>query len=212
MVDRERILVLMADELDIPGLISAARARNSEAKAKLLSCFREYLRLLAHLHLKPLLKSKFDESDIVQETCLQAIEGFEQFRRDGEKQFAAWLRRILANKGAWMARKYRTYKRDASLEQNLHQHIDQSSVDIGAFIPDQYSTPSRVAMGRERTVIFADAIGQLHGEQRDVVVMNGLQGKSVPEVAKSLGRSEASTRKLWARGLQALRSIAKDRL
>lgn len=200
----------MVNEFDISGLIAASRAGDGEAKAKLLGCYREYLRLLAHMHVKPLLKSKFDESDIVQETCLQAIERFEQFRGDNEKQFAAWLRQILANKGAWMARKYRTDKRDARLEKNLHQNIDQSSIDLGAFIPDQYSSPSKAAMGRERTVLLAEAISQLRGEQREVLIMHGLQGMSVGDVAKSLGRTEASTWKLWARGLQSLRASAKE--
>lgn len=201
----------MGNELSTSSLIAAARRGDEEARAQLLGCFRDYLRLLAHLHIKPLLKSKFDESDIVQETCLQAIEGFEQFRGENEKQFAAWLRQILANKGAWMARKYRTDKRDARLEQNLQQHIDQSSFNMGALVPDDFSSPSQVAMGRERTVMLANAISQLRGEQREVLLMHGLQGLPVAEVAKSLGRSEASTWKLWARGLQALREIAKDK-
>ncbi len=88
----------MAIELDITGLIAASRKGDFAAREKLLGHYREYLRLLAHLHVRPLLKSKFDESDIVQETCMQAIEGFAQFRDEKKKQFAAWLRQILANK------------------------------------------------------------------------------------------------------------------
>ena len=202
----------MASELDITGLIAASRKGDEGAKALLMSFFRDYLRLLAQLHVRPLLKSKFDESDIVQETCMQAIEGFDQFRGENEKQFAAWLRQILANKGAWMARKYHTEKRDARLEQNLKQHIDQSSIDMAAFVPDKFATPSRVAMGRERVVILATAIEKLRGEQKDVLIMRGLQGMSIPDVAKSLGRTEASTWKLWARGLQALREAVKGKL
>ena len=200
----------MTNDLDITGLIAASRAGDERAKTLLLGHFRDYLRLLAHLHVRPLLKSKFDESDIVQETCMQAIEGFEQFRGDNEKQFAAWLRQILANKGAWMARKFNTEKRNATLEQNLKQQIDQSSVDLGAFVPDKYSSPSHVAMGRERVAILANAIEQLPGEQREVLIMKGLQGMAIPDIAKALHRTEASTWKLWARGLQSLRKIAKD--
>lgn len=202
----------MATEINITGLIAASREGDEEAKERLLSYFRDYLRLLANVQVRPLLKSKFDESDIVQETCMQAIEVFDQFRGDNEKQFAAWLRQILANKGAWMARKYSTEKRDARLEQNLKHQIDQSSIDLGALVPDKYSSPSHVAMGRERVVILADAIEKVRGEQKDVLIMRGLQGMSIPDVAKSLGRTEASTWKLWARGLQALRAIAKDKL
>lgn len=202
----------MADSPDISELIAAARGGDEAAKAKLIAFYREYLRLLAHLHVKPVLKSKFDESDIVQETCMQALEALGDFRGDNEKQFAAWLRQILANKGAWMARKYRTDKRDIRLEQKLHRVIDQSSIDLGRFVAVDVTSPSRVAMGRERATILADSIAQLKGEQRDVLVMHGLQSIPIPDVAKSLGRSEASTWKLWARGLQAVRAIAKDQI
>lgn len=201
----------MGNDVDISDLLAAARKGDAEAKARLIESYREYLRLLAQLQVKPLLKSKFDESDIVQETCIQAAEAFGQFRGANEKQLAAWLRQILSNKGASMARKFRTDKRDIRIERSLQQNIDQSSMAIGAFIPDDVSSPSRIAIGRERTVILAEAISQLREEQREVIIMHGLQQRSVPEVAKSLGRTEASTWKLWARGLQALRAIAKDK-
>ena len=58
----------MGEQLDISALIAASRAGDIEAKATLMSAFRDYLRFLANLHVRPLLKSKFDESDIVQET------------------------------------------------------------------------------------------------------------------------------------------------
>ncbi len=120
----------MQNRNDISSLIAAAKAGESESKNQLLGYYRDYLRLLARLHVRPLLKAKFAESDIVQETCMQALVDFDQFRGGSEKQFAAWLRTILANKGAWMARKYHTEKRDARLELDLQHHIDQSSVNV----------------------------------------------------------------------------------
>lgn len=153
-------------------------------RARLMASFRDYLRLLANLHVRPLLQAKFDASDIVQETCVEVITGFEQFRGDNERQLIAWLRQILANKGACMARKYSTEKRDARLEQKLKHHIDQSSIDLEAFVPDKYSSPSHVAMGRERVAILASAIEQLRGEQKNALIMRGLQGMSIPSVIK----------------------------
>ena len=68
------------DRLDTTTLISASRRGDDQAKAELVGRFRSYLRLLANIHVKPLLQAKFDESDIVQETCLQAALSFDQFR------------------------------------------------------------------------------------------------------------------------------------
>ncbi len=200
----------MVDELNITKLIAASRAGKEEAKAELLVHFREYLRLLAHLHITPLFNAKFDESDVVQETCMQAAQSFDQFRGDNALQFAAWLRQIMANKGASMARTYLTQKRNAQLELRLQHDFDKSSMDLAKLIPDCNGTPSSVEMRRERSVRLADAIARIGIDQRDVLMMHGLQGLSVPEVAKKLGRTEASIWKLWARGLQALRKTVKD--
>ena len=200
----------MADERDLTVLLANARAGDAKSKAKLLSYFREYLRLLAHLHVKPLFKAKFDESDLVQETFMRATIAFDQFQGEDEKQFAAWLRQIMANKGAELARKYLTQKRDAQLEVQLQNNFDKSSVDLANVVAVCHSTPSHAMMHREQSVRLADAIASIRGDQREVLILHGLQGKSVPEVAKSMGRTEASTWKLWARGLQELRRIMGD--
>ena len=87
------------DQANVSRLIAVARDGSSssqkDAKATLLAHFRDYIRLLAHLHMKSVLSAKFDESDIVQETFLQADRAFDQFRGDCEKELAAWLRRIM---------------------------------------------------------------------------------------------------------------------
>jgi DNA-directed RNA polymerase specialized sigma24 family protein len=72
-------------DFDITALISTSRQGDDAAKAELLGHYRDYLRLLAHLHVKPLLQAKFDESDVVQETCLQAAQSFDQFQGTNEK-------------------------------------------------------------------------------------------------------------------------------
>ncbi|MFV2067730.1 MAG: sigma-70 family RNA polymerase sigma factor [Pirellulales bacterium] len=195
---------------DITGLISVSRQGDDDAKAELVGHFRNYLRLLAHIHLQPLLQAKFDESDIVQETCLQAALAFDQFRGTNEQQFAAWLRQIMANKGAGMARKYiDTGKRDVRLEEHLQHDLDQSSIGMENLLPAGDASPSQDALRRERSVVLADAIAQVRDDQREVLIRHGLEGMTVAEVAKSMGRSEASIWKLWARGLRELRNVAK---
>ena len=195
---------------DVSKLIAAAQRGEPDAKADLFGCFRQYLRLLAYLHIKPLLKSKFDESDVVQETCMQAAAVFHQFRGDNEQQFAAWLRQIMANKGAAMARGYLAEKRDVRMEIQLRDNFDRSSIDLANILPDRNSSPSRIAIRRERSVQLADAIAQIPGDKREVLVLHGLQGQSIADTAKSMGRTEASTWKLWARGLQELQRITTN--
>jgi RNA polymerase sigma-70 factor, ECF subfamily len=69
---------------------------DAEAHGHLLERFREYPRLLARLHLGLRLQGKFDPSDVVQQTLLEAHAKREQFRC-GEAERAVWLRQILAH-------------------------------------------------------------------------------------------------------------------
>jgi RNA polymerase sigma-70 factor (subfamily 1) len=203
----------MASGVDINLLIQRAKAGDSDAKMELLNHFRPYLALLSELHVQPILQAKFDASDVIQETFLQAIGSFDQFQGSEERQFTAWLRQITARKAAWMARQYlATGNRNVRLEQRLQHEFDQSSVAIANLLPARHSSPSMAAMRREQSVLLADAIAQVSPEQRRVLVLHGLQGVAIVEVARALQKSEAATWKLWARGLKSLQQLLKENL
>jgi RNA polymerase sigma-70 factor (ECF subfamily) len=201
----------MDTDASVTSLILRARAGDALARTDLLGRFRHYLALLAQLQIQPVLQAKYDESDVIQETCLQAVESFHQFRGTSEAQLAAWLRQILAHKAAWMARRYlATGNRDARLEQRLGLGLDQSSLDIANVVPVRQASPSQAAMRRERAVLLADALANLTDDQRQVLIMHGLQGIPIAEVAGRLERTEASIWKIWSRGLRSLQQLLEE--
>jgi RNA polymerase sigma-70 factor (ECF subfamily) len=91
---------------EIDALLTKARLGDREAFGKLLDQFRSYLRLLARHQLGQRLREKIDDSDLIQETFLEAQRDFAQFRGSSEAELAAWLRRILAHNLANQMERY----------------------------------------------------------------------------------------------------------
>ncbi len=92
-----------------------------------LEGYREYLCLLARLHLDPRLRSKIDPSDVVQEALLQAHRTYDQFRGRSNLEQIAWLRTILAGELARVSRDLGRGKRNIDREQSLERSLEQSS-------------------------------------------------------------------------------------
>jgi RNA polymerase sigma-70 factor (ECF subfamily) len=172
--------------------------------------YRNALRLLARMHLDPRLQGKLDASDVVQQTLLKAHANLDQFRGQSEAEFSAWLRKILANTLAEEARKFGTDKRNSAREQSLEAAIEESSARVEQWLAAEQSSPNELAERQEHLLRLADALEQLPEGQRQAVELHHLKGFPVAEVARSLGRSEASVGALLYRGLNKLRELLKD--
>src|SRR5262245_12272542 len=194
-------------------LIEGARAGQEAARTRLLESFRPYLELLARTGIGAALRSKADAADLVQDTLLRAHQHFAQFRGAGEKQLAAWLRRILARCLADLGRRYREADaRQVDRERSLQDALDASSASLGAMIAVRGNSPSQSAMRREMTVVLAEALAALPDDQREVLMMRSIQERDWPDVAGALQRSEGAARMLWARALKQLRPLIEERL
>jgi RNA polymerase sigma-70 factor (ECF subfamily) len=170
-----------------------------------LERFREYLRLLARLHLAPQIQHKVDPSDIAQETMIKAHTSIGRFRGNSDRELAAWLRRILANTLADAIRKVHRQKRNADLERSLHVAVEESSSRVEAWLAADQSSPSERVSHKERLARLAEAVGSLPESQRIAVELHHLKGCSLSEVAAQMGRSTASVAGLIRRGLVTLR-------
>src|SRR5262245_53722439 len=89
--------------------------------------YRDYLALLVRLQLGSRLRAKLDASDIVQQAILHAHERVAQFRGGTEGEWLAWLRAILANALAAVARRFDAQARDLGRERSLEAELERSS-------------------------------------------------------------------------------------
>jgi RNA polymerase sigma-70 factor (ECF subfamily) len=171
-----------------------------------LELYRNYLTLLARLHIGRRLQGKVDAADLVQETFLRAHRDFARFRGTTEAELAGWLRRMLAaSLGSLLRRYLGAQRRDVRLERQLAVEMDQSSQVLDQGLMARSTSPSQKATHREQAVILADALGQLPADYREVIILRHMEGLNFPEVARQMGRTVDSVKKLWTRALVQLR-------
>lgn len=175
-----------------------------------LERFREYLRLLARVHIGDQLGAKLDPSDIVQQTLLEAHRTRDQFRGRTEAEMAGWLRQMLVCTLADAVRALGRAKRDVSRERSLDQAIEQSSKRIEAWLVAEQSSPSQRAVKHEDAARLADALAKLPEAQREAVTLRYCHGWSLAEISRHLGRTPAAVSGLLKRGSRQLREMMKD--
>ena len=172
--------------------------------------YQSWLRLQAKLQIDTHLRGKFDESDIAQQTMVEAWRSQSNFRGTNERQRLAWLKQVLAGVLGHELRRYRgTQKRDISLERSMERSMGDSSEIMGKLLPNHVASPSEIAQQREAEVILAELLEKLPDDYREVIVLRNLQEMSHEQVADRMGRSVSAARMLWIRALRALKDVSQ---
>jgi len=186
-------------------LIRLARQGDAAARDELFGMCRSYLGLMARAQVESWLRVKVDASDVVQQTLMEAHRDFERFDGQSEKEWLAWLRRILAHNVADFVRHYRgTAKRQARREVAI-----RDSGETGAYAgapepaaPD--ATPSQELARLENELRVAAAMAELAPDHQEVIILRNLQRLPFSEVAEQMGRSRPAVQMLWMRAIRKL--------
>ncbi|HZW30076.1 MAG TPA: sigma-70 family RNA polymerase sigma factor [Isosphaeraceae bacterium] len=171
-----------------------------------LERYRGWLAVLARLQVAPRFRAKFDASDIVQQTLLEAVRDWPKFRGRTEAELAAWLRQILAHVLLHEIRRHGgAQRRDAGREVSLEQALAESSRRLGAALEAPGSSPSERAGRHELELRLADALTRLPADYAEVILLRNVEGLPHEEVARRMGRGVGAVRMLWVRALARLR-------
>jgi RNA polymerase sigma-70 factor (ECF subfamily) len=160
--------------------------------------------------MSPALQGKFDESDLVQETLLKAHQKHEQFRGETDAEQAVWLHQILVNHLRDLARRYASARRDLLHEQPLEVRPEESAAPLASCVATDSPSPSHLAMLQEEKLRLLRAMAKLSDDQRTAVEMKHLQGRSVEEIGRRLGRGTTAVGGLLRRGMKRLRQLLRD--
>jgi RNA polymerase sigma-70 factor (ECF subfamily) len=180
----------------------------SQAEERPLDDYREYLRLLARLHLNPRMRKVLESSDLVQDTLMKAHERRAQLRGHSDAEIAGWLRTILANTLADAVRKYT--RQQGNQHVSLEAAVERSSARLEAWLAAEAPTPREQALKNEELLRLADALGALPDDQRAALELHHLQGCSVPAICQVMGKSNAAVAGLLRRGLKKLRELLAE--
>ncbi len=184
----------------------AADARFDPVAPDALERFRSWLGLLARLQVEPRLRAKFDASDVVQQTMLEAVRGWASFRGGTEAELAAWLRQILARVLLHERRRFGgAQRRDLCREVSLEQALAESSRRLGDLLAAPDTSPSERAGRHELELRLADAMAKLPADYAEVILLRNIEGLSHDEIARRMGRGSGAVRMLWVRALARLR-------
>lgn len=187
-------------------LIRDAKAGDIDARNQLLKGCRNYIRLIARTNVETWMNAKVDASDIVQQTLLEAYQGFENFEGVTEAEWYGWIKQILTHNTQDFIRKLRAGKRDAKLEVPLAPQGNRTSapvIDLSAHL----SSPSQLMIKSEREFELANAIAELPDDYQEVIQLRNLQRLSFDDIAERMQRSRGAVQMLWARALKRLQEI-----
>ncbi len=191
-------------------LIEGARQGDAECRDRLFTLCRSYLGFVARSQVETWLRRKVDASDLVQETMLEACRDLERFEGHTEKEWLAWLRKILAHNAADFVRRYRgTEKRAAGREVPFRDPAD--SLSPGAPEPAApQATPSQEFLQLDTELRVTAALAELPPDYQEVIVLRNLQRLPFGEVAQRMSRSRPAVQMLWMRAIRKLQEALEE--
>ena len=179
--------------------IEAARAGDLDALGRILESCRDQLREIAGRWLGKDLVAKTGDSDLVQETLLGAHFNFARFHGHSREELFAWLRVILQNRLAFVARHYRNTEM-RSVDREIPWGAPAEGGPWDSLLASS-TTPGARAARRESEAALRRALEALPEVYRQTVIWHHYDGLSFAEIGARLNRSEAAASKLWARAL-----------
>jgi len=181
---------------------------DGDAIQQLVVGFHGALCTFVSQRMTPEMRRLIEPEDVLQEAYAAAFKTIRGCRFEGPAAFYGWLEAIAASQLARLRRERATAKRGGDRAQAV-QPMRRAGGTTYPSLLERFSspgaTPSRCVAGREASAAIVSSMARLTDEQRAVVRMRFLEGRSVGDVATALSKSEAAVHMLCHRALKSLR-------
>jgi RNA polymerase sigma-70 factor (ECF subfamily) len=184
------------------------RSGDASALGRLFDRHRPGLgRFVAH-RLDPRVRARFDASDVVQETELEAYRRMDDFLRRRPMPFRVWLRKT-AYERLLKLRRHHVVAARRSVARELGLP-DRSSLLLARPFLDPGSSPERRLARGDLVRRVRQSLAELSETDREVLLMRHVDGLPYRDIGCLLDLDPATARKRYGRALLRLRQVLLD--
>lgn len=197
-------------------LISLLSSGTPEAITKAMEVYGPRLRRTVRLRLNRRLCGRLDESDVLQETFLVAVQDLPNYLASPTVPVFVWLHRLTTRRLIDLHRKHLSaekrsaYRESLSLNQQEPTDLSDSAWALSEALIGQLRSPSSEAAQVERQWQLLEGLQQISDTDREVLLMRHFELLSNSETAAVLGISETAANNRYVRALQRLSTILRD--
>src|SRR6056300_1984742 len=135
-------------------------------------------------------------NDVGQEAFIRAWKAIDKFR--GDSTFSTWIYRITVNT-AWTLRKKAKKHNTLNIEETYEP-----------IVIDEKKDPELVAINSDLSSVLVSALDKIPIDQRIIVELKNIEGRSHKEIAEFLGISVTAAKVRLHRAHQKLRQILEE--
>jgi RNA polymerase sigma-70 factor (ECF subfamily) len=195
------------DSAQTRGLLAQVAHGDRQALGRLLEEFRPRLHAFVEARLDPLLRSRLDPSDVVQEVQLEVARQMDDFLDRSPMPFHLWVRKTAYQRLLKLQRDHRRARRSVDREVGLPE---RSSLLLAGPLLAAAPSPSQQFAAREFAARIGRAVAELAEADREILLMRHAEELSYAEIACLLDVEPGAARKRYGRALLRLRQVLKD--
>ena len=202
-----------SEEYRAKALVQQAYAGAQESLGMAFEIYRKQLRRAIQLRVHPSIRSREDESDILQEAFIAAAQDLPRFAKESPVSVFVWLRghvqqRLLAAHRKHLDRQ----KRDARREVSLNHASMTSGVDsrsIAGQLVQSMPSPSQNVSRRELRGLIQEILDAMDPLDREIVAMRHFESLKSNEIASLLKINESTASTRYLRALKKIKDGLK---
>lgn len=203
---------MTAQERKTEELLERITRGDAAATQELFEYHRSRLASMVRARMDSRLTARFDPSDIVQDTLVEASKRLTQYAQDRNVPFYPWLRNIAWEKLIQMHRKHLAERRSVRREVAGIALPAESEMLLGERFAASASGVSGAAVLHELQARVQLALEKLTEACYEVVVLRHIEELSFREIAVVLGITETAVYSRYRRAVEQLAQLLKTEI